>query len=99
MNLLLAYYSRAAVHQAQGGGITVHWSIAAIVALCVWSLIREYRHHTAPKRAAKQRLREECEVFGHTWGEAYLAMGEYNRDCRHCGKQQHTTAGIWPGEA
>ncbi len=95
MNLLFAA-GAAAYHSGQSGGVSINVSNLAIVCLCVWALIREYRRHTEPKRAAKQKARDECAAYGHQWGEEYWAMGEYNRDCRKCGKQQHTCAGVWP---
>lgn len=97
MNLLVAYYSRPAP-SGQGGGVSIHVSSLVVIALCVWALVREYRRITEPKRAERRRLREECEAYGHQWGEAFAIYGEECRHCQRCKAQQHTHAGRWPGE-
>jgi hypothetical protein len=96
VNLLLAYYSRPIARSGQGGGVSIHIDSLVVVCLCIAFLVREYRRHTAPKRAERQKKRDDCAAFGHQWSDEYPAMGEYVRDCRNCGKQQHTISGRWP---
>lgn len=101
MNLLLAA-SPAMYRSGQGGGVSIHFSALAVVALCAWALIREYRVLTAPRRAEKARLRAECARHGHEWGDEFpngVTPTERCRNCTRCGRQQHTSMGRWPEEA
>ena len=87
--------------QGQGGGVTIHFDALVAVALCATFLIREWRVLTAPRRARRAELREECERYGHQWGDPFQigwSPLEHTRICQRCKRQQHTNAGRWPGE-
>lgn len=96
--MILAAYSYAP-HHGSGGGIVIHWYALAVILLCAWGLIREYKR--SARYAAKVAAREECASYGHDWKEPWqnpMFPTELIRDCRRCKAQEHTRAGQWPAE-
>lgn len=84
---------------AAGGGVVFHLYAAVAIGLCLACLWRSYRELSAPRRAARAAAREECDRYGHEWGEEQdnpMFAHELIRNCKRCKAQEHTRHGQWP---